>query len=136
MIDPVDRRESALLAVAHSYGVTVHRADLLPGERGRFEASQSRILISRGLTVGQEVATLAHEVVHARRGDDGHQEAAVERFVDEEAARLIITAAAYRDAEQVEGPDLWGIARHLDVTPGLVLAWQRAARRLPAILAS
>lgn len=136
MIDPVDRRETALLELAHAYGVTVHMAVLRAGERGRFEASEARILIARGLTLSQEISTLAHEVVHARRGDDGHQTAAVERFVDEEAARLLITADAYRRAEQTAGPSPWGIARELDVSPSLVVSWQRAADRCPSILAS
>ena len=56
--------------------------------------------------------------------------------MDEEAARLVITPTAYRRAEQIAGPDPWALARELDLSPSLIVAWQRLADRLPAVLAS
>ena len=74
MIDPMTPREAMLLAAAHAYGVTVHMGDLPGTLRGKYEASRARIVLRRGMTEGQRVSALAHELVHARRGDDGHQD--------------------------------------------------------------
>ena len=49
--------------------------------------------------------------------------------VDELAARMLITEAAYRRAEILYGPATWAIAVELDVTPALVEAWKRARER-------
>ena len=136
MIDPMTPREAMLLAAAHAYGVTVHMGDLPGTLRGKYEASRARIVLRRGMTEGQRVSALAHELVHARRGDDGHQTRAVEAHVDEEAAGLLLGADEYARAERLVGGDPRALAVELEVTPGLVESWQRrAARRIPALRA-
>ncbi len=130
MIESQDPREVALLALAHTYGATVHRVELTGHERGRYEADQQRIFIRRGMSVAQEVSALAHEVVHARRGDHGPQHPEVEAFVQEEAARLILTDVAYRATADAYGPNnIDTIARILNVTPSIIRAWQRQDAR-------
>lgn len=128
-IDPIDTREATLLNIAHMYGTTVHLADLPGTQRGRYEAQERRIVLRRTLTTAQRVSALAHEVVHARRGDDGPQTASVEAHVEEEAATLIITEHDYARAETMVGRDPWMLAAELDLTPGLVAAWQSRRAR-------
>lgn len=129
-ITPMDAREDALLALAHAYGATVHLADLPGTEMGRYEADMHRILIRSGMSVAQRVSTLAHEVVHARRGDDGAQSECSETYVDEEAAGLVLTEGEYARAEDAVGTDPTRLARALDVTPWLIEAWQRRSGHL------
>ena len=129
-IRPMGPREAMLLSAAHAYGVTVHMADLPGTLRGMFEASSGRILLRAGMTEGQRVSTLAHELIHARRGDDGHQSGACEARIDEEAAGLLLTAEEYAQAERIVGPDSRALAVELDVTPSLVDAWKRRAQSL------
>lgn len=88
-----------------------------------------RILLRRRLAGAQRASTLAHEIVHARRGDRGCQAASTEQHVDELAARMLITETAYRRAEVLYGPATWAIAVELDVAPALVEAWKRARER-------
>lgn len=128
-IQPNDNREDFLLSMAHAYGATVHVADLPGTTRGQYIADESRIYLRRGMTRAQRVSTLAHEVIHARRGDNGPQNSCVEDHVDEEAAGLIITEPAYAYAENLVGPNPRLLASELDVTPGLVEAWQRRRNR-------
>lgn len=128
-IDPMDARERVLLNLAHMYGATVHIAQLDGNEMGRYESSTRRILIRPGMTAAQRVSTLAHEIIHARRGDNGEQPPSVERFVDEEAAGLVITDRAYALAETTVGHDPRTLALELDVSPWLVEAWQRRRNR-------
>ena len=129
MIEPRDAREAALLDLAHELGATVHYSDLPGTLRGVWDPNGPRILLRRRLASAQRVSTLAHEIVHARRGDRGCQTASTEQHVDELAARMLITEAAYRRAEILYGPATWAIAVELDVTPALVEAWKRARER-------
>lgn len=134
MINPIDKREVSLLALAHTYGATVHLARLPGSVRGWYDAAMSRILLRDGMTTAQRVSTLAHEVVHARRGDVGPQDDRTEALIDEEAAGLVVLTADYAAAEQLVGPDPRALAVELDVTPTLVAAWQRRASRIPSVL--
>ena len=115
--------------MAHAFGVTVHLADLPGNTRGQYIAEESKIYLRRGMAGAQRVSALAHEVVHARRGDVGPQDSCVEDHVDEEAAALIITERAYALAETLVGPNPRLLAAELDVSPGLIEAWQRRRNR-------
>jgi hypothetical protein len=127
-ITPVTAREAMLLTAAHAYGATVHMADLPGTLRGLYDAEHNRIILRSGMTEGQRVSTLAHELIHARRGDNGHQSSAHESRIDEEAAGLLLTAEEYALAERIVGHDSRALAAELDVTPSLVDAWKRRAR--------
>lgn len=129
MIEPRDAREATLLDLAHELGATVHYSDLPGTLRGVWDPDGPRILLRRRLTGAQRASTLAHEIIHARRGDRGCQAASTEQYVDELAARILITETAYRRAEILYGPATWAIAVELDVTPALVEAWKRARER-------
>lgn len=135
MITPIDEREQFLLETAHFYGATVRLATLPGTVRGLYVHAQRLILIRAGMTAAQRVSTLAHEVVHARRGDHGPQSPTIEAHVDEEAAGLVITSLDYRDAARVHGDDPRALAAELDVTLGLIVAWQRRAVRESLVLA-
>lgn len=134
MIDPCGRREAAILSAAHALGVRVLLASLPGSMRGAYMDDDGVIVLREGLSPAQRVSALAHETVHARRGDVGPQTVVVEARVDEDAAVLAVTPREYREAERVVGPDPRALAVELDVTPWLVSAWQRRASRSPAIL--
>ena len=83
MIEPRDAREAALLDLAHELGATVHYSDLPGTLRGVWDPNGPRILLRRRLASAQRVSTLAHEIVHARRGDRGCQTASTEQHVED-----------------------------------------------------
>ena len=128
-LPPTDARLALLLDYAHLQGITVHRANLPGRERGRYDHEAHRILIQEGMSPAQEVSVLAHELVHAQRGDLGPQSPEREAAVQEMAATLVISTTDYARAEAICGPDAWALARELDVTPDLVQAWQARAHR-------
>lgn len=126
---PTSSRERALLAVAHRLGVAVVTAPMGGTRRGAYIHRARTIVLRDGLTDAQRAAALAHEVVHARRGDDGPQTPAVEARVDEDAAAMLIPTAAYARAEALVGPDPRALAVELETTPATVAAWQRHRAR-------
>ncbi|MCR2051783.1 hypothetical protein NSA19_02725 [Actinomyces bowdenii] len=138
MITLLDPREKMLLDLAHFYGIQVFFTDLsTPGSECDAHIRRRRsILLRGGQTTAQRVSALAHAIIHARRGDDGRQAPDVEERVEEEAAALIITASAYAAAERVVGRDPRALAQALEVTPSLVVAWQRQATLEHPALAS
>ncbi len=127
-IKPLSPREAALLATAHAYGVTVHMAELPGTLRGLYDANTGRILLRTGMSDGQRVSTLAHELIHARRGDAGHQDPTHEARIDEEAAGLLLTSEQVARATDDVGTDSRDLAAALNTTPSLVDAWKRRAQ--------
>ncbi|MDO5049969.1 MAG: ImmA/IrrE family metallo-endopeptidase [Actinomycetaceae bacterium] len=90
------------------------------GVWGLYVHATKTVATDPSLTARQRTATLAHEYTHALRGDDGHQSPAVERLVSEEAARLLIDARDYAQAEELYGADEYAIAAELDVALAVV----------------
>lgn len=82
------------------------------------------ILLNANLTTKHKLAALAHEYVHALRGDDGHQPQTVERLVDRQAAQLLVSDEEYATAENIVGPDPRAIAIELDLPLWLIQAWK------------
>ena len=78
---------------------------------------------SRQTRAGQ-LAALAHETIHARRGDSGPQPSHVEDLVDELAAKLLISPIEYALAERVYGSRPAALAAELGVTQRMVEAWR------------
>lgn len=118
-----------LTAQAAREGITVHETRIV-GAWGLWDYDKRAIFLDRDLTVRQKASTLAHELVHARWGHRGCQPDAIERRVDEEAARLLITPERYAQAEYLTGSSEPGaLAVELDVSIWVVEAWQRAYER-------
>lgn len=118
-----------LLRTAETAGVTVIEARIITGEWGFYNLQEGLIFIQEDLVQRQKTATLAHELVHALDGHDGHQSEAVERRVNEKAAMLLITDHAYARADRLVGTDPRALAIELDTTVWAVEAWQRVAAR-------
>lgn len=116
-----------------------HAADLgldvlwswdLPDDcHGFYEDADRLIVLNYQCTQAQAVAALAHEVAHGVFGDRCSTEA-VERRADEYGASLVIEPEEYAAAEQLVGSHPGALARQLEVTRDLVLAWRRWWRRV------
>jgi hypothetical protein len=97
--------------------LTVVRAPLR--ERGRYYPEHRAILVRHGLRGPQYDATVAHEALHAVRGDepcvDGACEARQEARCDQEVARLLIDLHDLADAAAAYGNDGHLLADELGV---------------------
>ncbi|QNA93159.1 MULTISPECIES: ImmA/IrrE family metallo-endopeptidase [unclassified Microbacterium] len=105
-----------------------------PGRtRGGFDPATATIRLSPGMSVRTTRSVLAHELGHAHLGHVPTPVAAVrshqERQADEWAARQLISARAYAEAEELRGPHLASLAFELGVTIELVTAYQRLLRQ-------
>ena len=116
--------EDDLLAEMEGMGLDVEWRPLYGGTRGLYVHSRGLIVVCTGMTMPQRRSTLAHELVHAQRMDDGPQSERVERRVDQAASKLLISPAEYRLAETMYGPCIPKLAVELGVTQGLVRAYQ------------
>lgn len=76
----------------------------------------------------EAVCALAHEYVHAMRGDDGPQPEWVEKLCDEAAAKMLISPAEYALTENVYGSHPAQLAVELGVTQQIITAYQRTLR--------
>lgn len=90
---------------------------------GAYYHDTGLIVIDSRLPETSQLATLAHEYVHALRGHDGPQSASMERYVDREAARLLISPAEYALAERLHEGNAVGIAEELGVPAWVVAAY-------------
>ena len=88
--------------LASTPDLTVARAPLPEGERGRFYPDQDVILLSDRLSQAERRSTLTHELVHRQRG---HRECAAlelaarqEARCEQEAARHLIALGALADS--------------------------------------
>lgn len=108
-----------------SLGASIHALSRYDQKLGYYDWETHSIWIKPGLTQREETATLAHELVHHLRGHHGHQSESVEAKVDEEAARLLISADDYADAERSYGSNPYALADVLDQPVWLVEAYQR-----------
>jgi hypothetical protein len=73
---------------------------------------------------------LAHELIHARRGDNGPQPPAVEEWIDERVATMYVDLQAYAQAERIYGPAPGILAGELDLPQWVIEAWQRRLQRV------
>lgn len=118
--------EDQLIGELEKMGMRVEWRPLKGCTRGLYFAHTGLVVVRMGMTMPQRRSTLAHELIHARRQDDGPQPLCVERRVDEQAARLLITTHEYRIAENCRGNHRYALAAELDVTPTIIEAYQRS----------
>ena len=104
--------------------IGVHVAFLPLEDAGLYIHSRRLIVVESRLPETLQRATLAHEYVHALRGHVGPQSASVERLVDREAARLLISPAEYALAEYMHEGNTVGIAEELGVPVWVVEAYR------------
>lgn len=101
---------------------------------GGYEPTTATIRVTPGLTLRATCSVLAHELAHAVLGHtpttDPTLRARQERHADEWAARLLITAPAYAEAERLRGPHLASMAFELGVTVEIVAAYRRLLMRV------
>lgn len=118
-----DPRYDALLSRAATLDVDVEHHVLPKGHRGRYYIRERMIVLATGMTMRYQVATLAHEIVHAELGHDGHQPQAIEDRVDERAAMMLINTQTYALAERMYGGHPGPIAKELDLPVWVIEAW-------------
>lgn len=101
---------------------------------GGYEPQTATIRVAPGLTRRATCSVLAHELAHALLGHAPAADATTrdrqERRADEWAARRLITAEAYAEAEKVRGTHPASLAFELGVTVEIVTAYQRLLRRV------
>jgi hypothetical protein len=118
-----------LLAECSGLDVHVEWAPLPPEMDGAFLLSRRTIILSGDLADYQQRPALAHEIEHARRGDDGPQPPRVEQHIDEEVAYRLVDFMAYARSETERGWNTGAIARDLDLPRWVVRAYRRALTR-------
>jgi Zn-dependent peptidase ImmA (M78 family) len=104
---------------------------------GGFDPRTRTIRVSPGMSARATRSVLAHELAHAVLGHVPAPHGALQRVrqeqrADEWAARLLISPAAYAEAEATRGPHPASLAFELGVTVELVYAFQRLLRRRAA----
>ena len=117
--------EQAILDRISGEGLTVREAQLPDEYWGYYDKERRLIVLQQGMTGSQRIATLLHEYAHHLRGDAGHQPQAVEDRIDEEVARMLVSAEDYRFWERQFGGSVAGIAYGLEVPRFIVEAYQR-----------
>lgn len=106
------------------WGLGVHVVYFPFEHAGAYVHSLKLIIIDSSQPPAEQKFTLAHEYVHARYGHDGYQSSHVEQRVDREAARLLISPAAYALAERLVGCHPVALAEELLVPAECVKAYQ------------
>ena len=122
--------EQALLDRISGEGLTVSEAQLPDQYWGYYDKEQHLIVLQQGMTEPQRIATLLHEYAHHLRGDAGHQPQAVEDRIDEEVARVLVSAEEYRFWESQFDGSVAGIAYGLEVPRFIVEAYQRTLSKV------
>lgn len=119
-----------LLQLADDAGVHVTWRDL-GRRRGEYRHGPRLITLNPRMSSVLQRSTLAHELGHHHHGDtwtdDPRELAAREARANAYAARLLIDAAAYADAERLVGPHPGALAKELGVARYVIEAWQRMA---------
>lgn len=120
--------EELIAALVHEGVHVVHVPFSLPGAYFRRECL---VVIDSRCSEVERRCTLAHELVHVRRGDDGPQSPEIEALVDERASLSLIRATEYAVAEKLVGPHPGALAPELGVTQRTVEAYQRVLQNTP-----
>ncbi len=108
-------------------------ADLM----GSYDSRTRTIRIARGLSTGQQVVTLQHELIHALHDQNGtwDPDPQVEEMrTRTETALRLVSPYEYAIAERLYGPDPWCLADQLGLTVHVVRDWQQLAHDNPRLL--
>jgi hypothetical protein len=119
-----ERRFADLVDLCEEQGLAIEWADLGPIRHGQYKRGRQLIELNRNLNLRQLVPGLAHEYAHFVY-DDGCSTTVAERRAWEYAAQMLITPAAYAEAERICGASVNAIAAELDLTPVVVEAFRR-----------
>lgn len=111
-------------------GLRVRWTNLPDNLSGCYDHTTSTIWLRNGDPEWMSVPTLMHELIHAHRGDNGHQPAAIERAIDRTVARALITEEEYAEAERISGArGSGGIAAELELPRWVVSAYRAELRQ-------
>ena len=110
---------------AHALGVDIIWGTPGQGILGRYDHASRTIILREGMLTRQERSVLAHELVHATRGDehdawDALYSARRERACDLKAAENLIDPVILRRAAAFYPDNLSALAYELDVTAELL----------------
>lgn len=104
--------------------VTLRRSRL-HGARGLWVPAQRTIWVDSRLPDHHAAPTLAHELIHARRQDgECGVSRPVEKYIDQQVARMWISRDTYAALEDMYAGDAWMIAGDLDVPVWVIHAYQ------------
>ena len=118
-----------LCTEASELEIYVRETKLPAGTEGYWDPSQRTIWLKKGLPTHNSACTLAHELEHVRRGDNGRQDEYVESFIDEKVALRFVDSEAYVKLETAYGADPGAIGEELDLPRWVIEAWQRLLNR-------
>lgn len=108
----------------------VWRCDLPEKRHGLYLDDRREIRLNYYCTKAQATAALAHEIGHYMYSDRCSTGLS-ERRADEFGAGLIISRDEYAAAERIVGHHPGALARELETTHRMVLAWRRWYARVP-----
>ena len=109
----------------HARGVRVLEVQTPRNMWGAYSLHRGIVYLRAGMPVHFRVPTLLHEAVHVSRRHEGHQNAAVERYIDEVVARRLIDPIDYAWAETQVGNHTAGLAAELEVPKWVIRAYRR-----------
>lgn len=118
-------------AHAHKLGVNIIWGDPGEGILGRYDHDSGTIILRTGMRTRQERSVLAHELVHAARGDehdawDRTYSTRRERDCDLQAAENLINPADLRRTAVFYPDNLPALAYELDITEDLLTTYLQA----------
>lgn len=114
--------ENELLTACHRLGV--HVAYVPYPLAGAYFHAERLIILDARLSPAEQLATLAHEYVHALCGHSCTQSSIVEHLTDRRAAHLLINPQQYASAESLHEGNLASIADELGLPLWIVRAYQ------------
>lgn len=117
-----------VLARAEDMAVFVQWVPMDRTQRGAYFLPTRTVYLREDMTDVVAVPTLLHELEHASRGDDGHQERVVEARIDRTVACRLITPQEYAEAEGVVGCSSTAIAAELGLPRWVVRAFRQTLR--------
>lgn len=112
-----------LLKEARRQGVTIIYGVLPPPYWSLYRPARELIIVNRGLVLPQENVAIGHELGHHHKGHDctnPQNEAQAWRW----AAGFMVDPQEYARAEAIN-PHPASIALELDLTPKLIIEWQK-----------
>lgn len=123
--------EEALIRAFADEGIAVveTRKGMIGDRVGWYSLEKGIVAIHPDLMQHQRVPVLLHEWFHHVRGDDGHQDEATERRIDEMVAQELIDPVDYAWCESQFGWSTGGIAAELGTCTWVVRAYRRYLKR-------